>query len=430
MRYVAAVVVAVLVAAGWYLQPPGEEADPGLPLGPADARFVACLQRVDRLFDSDLSVVGAYVSPFQLSRASETAEMPLELNVDETGSSSVDLADVGTTGVDGLFLEFGAEDFTAGVVSRGDGGLMAAGCTPPSRTRLAATGLSTRNAESLDLVLVNPYGTDAVVTVESSSEVGPDSASELEQVLVPARSTVVRDIAGILPLRQQLSVSILMTDGAVHAFFIQAGGGDTKAVEAVPPSASWFLPVPALDGLRLSIANPSGEPVDVRLDAFVDGAFVESALDETIEPRSHLVLDPAAFDFQEGAQSGLAVFASSEVSVGFWADVEGVRAGSPAPVTLAGGWLIPAQLGGPSTIWILNPDEIELEVVVRPLVSGIVGRTVTLAPLAVTAIPVDGLGAGYSLAAPGDIAVVWTTSTEAGTAAGRAFPIALIGEED
>ncbi len=62
--------------------------------------------------------------------------------------------------------------------------------------------------------------------------------------------------------------------------------------------------------------------------------------------------------------------------------------------------------------------------------SGIVGRTVTLTPQAVTAIPVEGLGAGYSLTAPGDIAVVWTTVTDSGAVAGRAFPISLIGEED
>ncbi len=423
-------VVTVLVAAGWVFQPDLEEIDLGLAPGPADSRFSACVQRVDRLFESELSVLGAFIAPAQLTRASATAGESVEVTVDETGARALDLSDVGTTGVDGIFLEFGAEDFTAGVVSRGSGGVMAAGCTPPSRTRLGATGLSTRNAESLDLVLVNPYAVDAVVTVESSSEVGPDSASELEQVLVPARSTVVRDLAAILPLRQQLSVSILVTDGAAHAFFIQSGDGDTKAVEAVAPASSWYLPVPSIDGLRLTIANPSAEPVDVRLDGFVGGTFVESVLTETIEPRSHLVLDPAAFNFELGAQVGLAVFAASEVSVGFWADGEGVRTGSPAPVTLAGGWLVPARLGGPSTIWLLNPDEIELEVVVRPLVSGIVGRTVTLAPSAVTAIPVDGRGAGYSLTAPGDIAVVWTTVTETGTASGRAFPISLIGEED
>ncbi len=104
--------------------------------------------------------------------------------------------------------------------------------------------------------------------------------------------------------------------------------------------------------------------------------------------------------------------------------------GAPAPKALAGSWVVPARLGGPATLWVLNPDSIELEGVVRPLLPGTAGRTVKLAPNSVTAIPIDGLGPGYSFTAPGDVAVVWTSVAEVGAAAGVASPLSVIGEED
>jgi len=430
MRYLAALLIAALGVGGWYFEPDPPVADLGFSPGLADARFVACVSRVDRLIESELTVAGAFITPAAIARAADTAGEFTEIPVDDTGAGLFSMSLLGTTGVDGAFVEFRADDIAAGVVGRGDGGAISSDCTPPSSRRIVATGLSTRNAEALDLILINPYATDAVVTVESSSEVGPDSASELEQVLVPARSTVVRDLASILPLRQQLSVSILVTSGAAHAFLMQAAAGDVKLVEAVEPSTAWFLPVPTFEGVRLTIANPGDEEVQVRLDAFIGATIVEGIASEVIPARSHLVLDPAQFDLEPGALIGLAVFAATDVVVGFWADEEGVRMGAPAPTDLAGTWVVPARFGGPATLWVLNPDVIELDGVVRPLLPGVAGRTVKLAPNSVTAIPVDGLGAGYSFTAPGDVALVWTAVYDSGAAAGRGFPLSVIEEED
>ncbi len=430
MRYVAALLIASLGFGGWFLTPDRPVEDLGFAPGLAEARFAACISRVDRLFGSQLTVAGAFVAPASLARAAESAGEFTQVRVDDTGAGMFDLADLGSTGLDGIFVEFTAEDTAAGVLGRGDGGLVGATCTPPSSRRLTATGLSTRNAELLDLVLINPYASDAVVSVESSSEVGADSASELEQVLVPARSTVVRDLAAILPLRQQLSVSILVTEGAVHAFLMQTGGDDVKIVEAVEPATAWFLPVPGIEGLRLTVANPTDLEVEIRVDAFVGSTVLEGVVSEVVPARSHLVLDPTQFDLEPIGPIGLAVFAASDVSVGFWADQEGIRMGAPAPKALAGSWVVPARLGGPATLWVLNPDSIELEGVVRPLLPGTAGRTVKLAPNSVTAIPIDGLGPGYSFTAPGDVAVVWTSVAEVGAAAGVASPLSVIGEED
>ncbi len=430
MRYLAAVVIAVLGLGAWYLEPAHPQADLGVGPKPAQARFAACVGREDRLFSSSVSVAGSFVAPATITRAAGTAGPRTDIPVDDSGSGVFEMTGLGTTGLDGAFVEFGSEDSYAGVLASGPGGVMGAACTPPSSHRLVAVGLSTRNAESLDLVLVNPYAADAVVTVDSSSEVGPDSASELAQVLIPARSTVVRDLSSILPLRQQLSVSILVTRGAAHAFLMQSGQGDTKLVEAVETSTSWFLPLPDFDGVAVTIANPGDSEVDVRVDLFVDGTLQEGAVSEIIAPRSHLVIDRTGLGVDPGAQVGLAVFAASEVAVGFGADGEGIRAGGPAPAALSGNWVVPARFGGPATIWVLNPDDIELAGVIRPLIPGVSGKVVTLAPSSVTAIPVDGLGAGYSFSAPGDVAVTWTTRAETGLAAGRGSPLAVIGEED
>jgi hypothetical protein len=143
------------------------------------------------------------------------------------GSGALTIEEVTPSGPGVALFELAEAGGGGTVVTGSDIASMAANCSPTSRQTIALSGVSTANGRQVELVVANPYALDAIVDVATISEVGPDTASELESLVVPAGSIVVRDLSRILPLRSHLSLVITPKQGSVHAVVYEVGRGAT-----------------------------------------------------------------------------------------------------------------------------------------------------------------------------------------------------------
>ena len=422
-RVMLAVVVAAALVGGWIASPVPAVIDDGPGLEPAAASAALCPVRLDRTVDGKLTIGSSLVAPARITigNAGELATDEV-VEVGEAGGAAVDFDALIPGGTSGAFVEFGVATASAATVSRGDAGVAAVACPSLLRATSVITGASTRNGESLELILVNPYGADAVVAVESSSEIGADSAEELASVVVPARSTVTRDLATLLPLRNRLSLAITPVRGLVYAFAEGGGRGDRVLIEHVDPRSEWMSPIPAFDGLAASLVVSSISPVDVamRLDGWAGGEFVEGVFSEVIPPRGQIEIPLADLDVpMEVAR----ILADGPIGVSLVVDGDGGRAATPVNSEAVLEWLMPGPGSAGSTAWIGVDGESDAVIEFLSLDTGGESFTVTAAAGTVTPVPLDGQLIGYSLRSDFPVTVLWSVSDDTGIGLGAPTPL-------
>lgn len=421
-RVLLAAMIGSMLIGGWLMAPtaPGPSDDqPGLE--PAAASAAVCPVRIDRTVDGKLTSGVTVLAPVRVTVASGgSVVVDEEVVTEDAGGLAVQFADLTIGGVAGAFLEFPIESAAAAAVSRGDAGVGAVSCPALIRTSAMIPGASTRNGENLELILVNPYGSDAVVAVESSSEIGTDSVDELSSVVVPARSTVTRDLSTLLPLRNRLSLTIVPVRGLVHAFTEGGGRGDRVVIENVEPSAEWTVPVPAFDGQTTTLVVATLSPVEVavRLDGWSGGEFVEGLISEVVPARGQLEipLDDLALDVAE-------VRADGPIAVALTTDGEAGRAVTPANASADLEWLMPGPGSVGSMAWIGVPGELDVVVEFLSLSSDADSFTVEVPAGTVLGVPLDNQPIGYTVRADSPISLIWSVSDATGIGLGAATPI-------
>ena len=415
-------VVAALVG-GWAVAPLATVSEDVPGLEPAAAAAALCPVRLDRTVDGKLTIASTLTSPARVTvgNAGEVAtDEAVEIGV--AGGAAVDFDALIAGGTAGAFVEFGVATAAAAAVSRGDAGVAALSCPSLLRTTSVITGASTRNGESLELILVNPYGADAVVAVESTSEIGADSAEELVSVVVPARSTVTRDIATLLPLRNRLSLAITPVRGLVHAFVEGGGGGDRVLIEHVDPASEWTAPIPVFEGLAATLVVSSVSPVDVsmRVDGWSEGEFIEGVYSEVIPPRSQVEIPLADIGIPLAI---VRVLADGPIGVSLVMDGDAGRAATPVNAEAVLEWLMPGPGSAGSTAWIGVDGETDAVVEFLSLDASGESFTVTATAGTVTPVPLDGELIGYSLRSDSPVTVLWSVSDDTGVGLGAPTPL-------
>lgn len=426
-RALLAVAVTAALVGGWLSAPvPVQvEDDPGLE--PAAAAAVVCPLRVDRTVDGSVAIGSTLVAPSRITVGDVGSVVTdVTVEVDRSGGATVPFTDLIAGGVSGAFIELGVPAAASAAVSRSDAGLTAVSCPSLLRTTSVITGASTRNGESLELVLVNPYGSDAVVAVESSSEIGADSADELAAVVVPARSTVTRDLSSLLPLRNRLSLVISPARGLVHAFVEGGGRGGRVVIEHTTPGAEWIAPVPDVEGQSATLVVSTVSPIEVavRVDAWADGELVEGVFVETLPARGQVEiplqdLDPAVEIVHVRADGPIGATIVLEGGSG--------RAASPANPLAFQEWLMPGPGAAGSTAWIAVPGDEDAVVELQSLTAGEPTFTVDIGAGRLVSVPLDDDGVGYILRADVPVTVLWSVIDESGL--GLAAPSGLPGGE-
>lgn len=426
-RIVTVVLVAGLLVGGWLASPvvPVPIEEPGLE--PAAAAAAVCPVRLDRTADGKLTVASTVIEPSRITVSTGGAvATDLSVPVSEAGGGAVTFDELTVGGAAGAFVEYPVPASAAATVSRGEAGVTGAACSTLVRTTSLITGASTRNSESLELVLVNPYGSDAVVAVESASEIGPDSADALAQVVVPARSTVTRDIASLLPLRNRLSFFLTPVRGLVHAFVEGGGRGDRVVLEYVEPRSEWVTPIPQFEGSPTSLVLSTASPVEVvfRLDGWVDGEYVEGVLAESIPARGQVEIVLADL---EVTLDIVRVAADGPIGVSVVTDGETGRAATPANPEALLEWLMPGPGSVGSMAWVGVTGETDAVVEFLSLDPAVESFTVEAPVGRLTAVPLDGQPIGYTLRSNTPITVLWSVSDETGLGLGT--PVAIPGGE-
>jgi hypothetical protein len=269
---------------------------------------------------------------------------------------------------------------------------------------------------------VNPYGSDAVVAVESSSEIGPDSADELSAVVVPARSTVTRDLSTLLPLRNRLSLAISPVRGLVHAFVEGGGRGDRVVIEQAAPGGQWVTPVPAIGDQDVILVVSSVSPIEValRIDGWSEGGLVEGLVSDTIPPRGQIEIRLADLGTPVDI---LHVLADGPIGASLVIEGDGGRAATPVNTEALPDWLMPGPGSTGSVAYVGNPGETDGVVDFQSLATGGQSFTIEVAAGGVTAVPLEDQVVGYALRANVPITVLWTVSDETGMGLGAPVPL-------
>lgn len=422
-RIVLALGLTALLVIGWLAAPLDPPAPDDLGLEPAAAAAAVCPVRLERTVDGKMTVASSLIAPVRITVGSGGVVVTdLEVPLGGAGGAAVPFTDLTVAGAAGAFVEFPVPASAAATVSRGEAGVASATCPTLVRTTSLITGASTRNSESLDLILVNPYGTDAVVSVESASEIGPDSADALASVVVPARSTVTRDIAALLPLRNRLSFSLTQVRGLVHAFVEGGGRGDRVLLEHVEPRSEWIAPLPTFDGATTTLVVSTASPVDVvfRLDGWVDGEFSEGLLSETIPARGQVEIVLADLGVTLDV---VRILADGPIGMTVVADGEAGRAATPANGEALLEWFMPGPGSAGSVAWIGVTGENDATIEFLSLDPDVESFTVE-APLGVlTPVPLDGQPMGYTVRADTPITVLWSVSDDTGFGLGTPVPL-------
>lgn len=425
-RLVQITLVVVGFVGALLLRPAAAEAPLDLGVEQAPPAYLGCFGRVEQSLASTIHVGSVIRGGVLATLVASGSDSALDAAIDPAGGVVVDFAGLGAAGVSGALVELPTSDAAAATVLSRDQASAVAACTPASTELLLVAGGSTATGETLDLVLVNPYAADAVVSIGSSSESGEDSATEIASVLVPARATVVRQLESLLSLRQSLSVRMEVQRGAIHAALLQESGGDVAISEAVAPAQDWWLPSLLVRDAtsRLVVSTASPLPADIQIDVSSAGTVTEAVYSGTVEARSQLDIPVA--DLGEGPL-GLRVSADGPIVATLVVDGEGTRAITPG-TTLSTEWIVPGS--GAYTearLWVFNPGEVEAEMTLQPLAPGLAARAATVPADSAIGVPIEQAGAGYLVRSTSEVAVFWSVRV-GGLALGTGHPLSVLTE--
>lgn len=422
------VVLIVLISVAVWTQAP-QARTPDLGVGPdrAPSSSAACPVVTGR--DAGSELLAGTRLPGSISFVASSGGAVLaedQLEVDELSGVTFDIgAAVGASTV-GLVVDLPEDGASASIVTSSEVVLAAAMCTPPVAGETAIAGLSTASGESLDLVLANPYTNDAVVEIRTISEAGVDSASELEAVVVPARSVVTVDLAQILPLRSRLSIRIIPERGVVHAVGVQSSPDERMVVEAVRPSPEWLLPIPDTGTPpTITVLPTTGVETEYTIDVYTEAGPFEAVARGTVSGDGQVVLDGQ--ELPEGA-AAVRVSTTGESVVSVVVEGPTIRAGTPGSPLAASTWVVPGPGGAGAVVRLANPNGLDANVQLRSLVAGGEGESISVPAGSTALVRVAGPGPGYIVQSDGDVFVSWSLSSDAGFALGVGMPHQTDGE--
>jgi hypothetical protein len=424
MKLVALVVVAALAAAV-SLAPAPVPPTADEPATPQPAPFAVCPagEAATRQTVLDVAGDGPGTADVSIFSASEI-EVEKQIEIPDSGAVSLVVNDL--TGIDRAPLLVGLPDASAAVetVLSGDG-QAALSCDAGSGDPVAVPGGTTKEGDTFVLMLANPFAGPATVDIGAASEVGTETNSSLEGIVVPPRSLIPADLGAVLPGRQMLSAWVTPVSGRVVAAAVQGSSDDVGALQGHVPGLDWYMPVLPLDGVttRLVLVNPGLSDVPFQLDVYGGSqGMYEDAYEDTVPARGQISVDTA--DLLDGP-GGVRVLAAGAVGAALRLEGDGVRALVPGAAAPGPVWVLPgAGRLGPTSLLVLNPGDVDVSAQVTTADGSQTVTTVDVPAGTMTRVdfPADDVGARVE--ADGDVIVSWMTRSDAGLAgdSGRVPP--------
>lgn len=362
------------------------------------------------------------------------------LTVSGKGAVAQDVAEIATRGDAPSIVEFSDGPATVSAVVAGateETALSGDRCIGSTPKLWHIAGLTTRAGYDLTLRLFNPFPDDVKVRVQASSELGSESLPDLQSIDVIGQSWHDVDVAELLPLLDNLALTVDAGEQTIIPTVIQSRPADEASWPATGLSKEWMFPVTNLAGLtpRLSVWNPNETAVAVEIDLFTRNGGFTSGLGGTIEPGR-----PAEFRIADEADGPVAVRVRADEAVAAVVVAEdtlpespgGDAAESQEPSTRIAGtvgapqesvrWLLAgagAPVGGDTSIWILNTSPDAVTVTLQPL-----GATSFAAEKSrieagsfrrIRVTPTPGLG-GYLIESVVPVTAAWSLQSTTGVA--------------
>ena len=203
----------------------------------------------------------------------------LRQEVQPSSTSVVDLPSLGSDAVASALVEIvGGEGLVGHTVQTEFGPATGACATDAADNWLFAAGSTTRDANYY-LVLMNPFGEDAVFDAEFRTESRTRRPIALQSDVVKGRSTKVIDITEHVSRAETVSAEINVTVGRLVAERLQTFDGvlgpkgAALSLGVSTPQSDWFFPAGRIledSGHRLVVYNPGETPAEVDVSFMFD----------------------------------------------------------------------------------------------------------------------------------------------------------------
>lgn len=158
-------------------------------------------------------------------------------------------------------------------------------------------GGTTRIGAFLSLRLFNPFPENAKVTVNAVSEFGNVPLPELEGFDVPGRTWRTIDVSQIIPLFDDVAVTVSTSQGIVIPSLVLADNTGEASWPGTGLSTSWEFPVAVDGGLApfVALSNTGSTAAEVFVDIFTPDGSILDAATRTVEPRTPLRISLGEF---------------------------------------------------------------------------------------------------------------------------------------
>ncbi len=366
------------------------------------------------------------------------------------GAAVVDVGSIVRRGDTPGFVEFDDGPATVAALVDADNLLTGDRCVASVPKVWYLPGGTTRDGRSLTIRLFNPFPEDAKASVSGTSEFGDAGLGELAALDVPGRSWRDVNLTQIVPLFDDLSLTVTTSEGLVIPSVALSGGADEASWPGMGPATTWEFPVVNAGGLvpSLVLSNPGPDTVTVEVDVNTAEGVTSAAVVVEVTPD---VPRRLTLEDYGSAPFGLTLRASGVVAAAVVAedapqlvgadagadsgDIDGGEAGAdeaePPGDRIAGtvgaseparSWLVPGPgslADADTSIWLLNSGAEAATVTLQPLGNGALPALKVLVDggaILEVAAPYDGTVAGYRVVSSTPISVQWTAVADRGVA--------------
>lgn len=423
MKYLSLLVVIALAAAAALLPVP-DAPEPAAQPAAEETPVAVCAIEEGSGRTSELSVLSTVDGPVALTLfASGDTAGSITHTTGASGSVVIPIVDVAAVGTVGGLVEMPTAASAAGVTVVGAGSLSDEACAASPEAESFLTGATTAGGRTFSLHMMNPYAGEAIVELTVQSEAGIESNARFESVIVPPRSSTIRDFTELVPGRETLSVTIETTKGRVVAVGRQGVAGESAVWRAIPAQQDWFIPVPRSPGLRnIVIGTPQAADVEYQVDVYGSGGLDEALITGTIESRGQVVV--ALEEFGE-EPIGVRVVSTGPVVPTLWMESEAGLGVTTASAVPANRWLLPgagAPIDGWATVVIMNVGIDASVVSVRPLREQTELRSIVLEADSVLELAIEQAD-GYLVESVGEAVVLWSSHRDSASSAAIGVPL-------
>ncbi len=364
-----------------------------------------------------------------------------EIELDESGAVAVPVGEIVRRGATPVFVEFSDGPAAVAAVEVSNELLTGDTCVARIPKIWELPGGTTRQGRTTVLRLFNPFPELAKVSVNGSSESGQTGLIDLQSIDVPGRTWFDVELNTLVPLLDDLSLTVTSSEGFVIPSMVVAGETDEASWPGTAPATTWEFPV-ATTGIEFAasviLTNGGEDSVAAVVDVYGAQGVTLNAREVVVDPSVPRRVDLS--DLAEGAigirvraDGPVAAVVVAEESVASLAavDEEGQldETGGAAGDRIAGTvgisapateWLVPGLQAVPnsvSTIWLLNTGAEAATVTLQPLgASAFAPSKQSVPPESVIGVPLDfdaSIG-GYRVEASQPISVSWSVDGATG----------------